>query len=68
MTLKQENRLINNINRILIAALSLIGMTLDGAQCADFLLELAVVMWLWLPEWRRWEIGLLHCVERRLAK
>ena len=60
MTRRQENRLIGHLNRLFIAGLSLTGMLLDGAQYADVMLGLAIVLWLWMPECRKLEIGILH--------
>ncbi len=60
MTKKQEIRFIDHSNRIVIAMLSLTGMMLDGGQIADLVLEAAIVLWLWLPEWRSVEHALLR--------
>jgi len=60
MTKKQEIRIIDHLNRTVIAMLSLTGMMLDGWQLADMVLEAAVVLWLWLPEWRVVEHALLR--------
>lgn len=62
MTKRQQNRLINQSNRIAIAVLTLSGIVLDGLQFADVLLELAVVLWLWMPECRLLE----HTLVRRI--
>ncbi len=60
MTKRQESRLINHGHRSLIAGLSFAGMLLDGVQCADIVLEVAVVLWLWMPECRRIEFTILN--------
>ena len=62
MTTKQEKRLVNNLNRVVVALLSLTGMLLDGGQVSDIILELAVVFWLWMPECHSLELAVLHRV------
>ena len=65
MSRQQENRLLRQINRGLIASLSLLGMLLDGPQLSDLVLQGAAVTWLWSPElqlvqvacWRRLRPG-----------
>jgi hypothetical protein len=63
MTTRRQTQLLEQGNRGLIALLSLGGMLLDGAQGADLLLQIAVILWLWAPELRRIELLVL----RRLA-
>ncbi|WP_108652636.1 hypothetical protein [Dongshaea marina] len=41
---------LHNVNRIVIAALSLVGLLSDGVF-ADIVVMFAVIIWLWLPEW-----------------
>ena len=60
MTKKQEIRIIDHTNRTVIALLSLTGMMLDGCELADVVLQVAVILWLWMPEWRVVERALLH--------
>ena len=60
MTNRQENRIVANINRIMIAVISLVGMLLNGADLADLLLEMAIIFWLWMPEIHALEITILH--------
>ena len=48
MNARQRNRLMN-LNRVLIFALTLGGLLLDGLQIADLLCTLALFVWLWLP-------------------
>lgn len=59
MTKRQESQLISHLNRMVVAALSVGGMVLDGFQGADAVLALALALWLWMPECRRFEIQLL---------
>ena len=61
MTTRQSNRL-NNINRVLILALTMTGLLLDGLQLADLPCTLAVLVWLWLPLCARLEAHLLHWI------
>lgn len=60
MTRRQENRIVTHINRLLIAVISLIGMMLNGTELADLILELAIIFWLWMPEFHALEITALH--------
>jgi hypothetical protein len=64
MTTKQHERLLTNTNRGLFAALTLIGMLLDGFQVADLILELAVTLWLWMPESQSLEVAAFNWVRR----
>ena len=60
MTRQQEKKLVTNINRTMIALLSLIGMCLNDIEFADLLLETAIIFWLWMPEFHALEITALH--------
>jgi hypothetical protein len=53
-----------NLNRVLIFALTVSGLLLDGLQLADLLCSLALFVWLWLPLCTRLEAQLLHRVDR----
>jgi hypothetical protein len=61
MSRQREQRILKQLNRGLIAGLSLLGLLLDGPQLADLVLQGAAVIWLWSPElqlaetvcWRR---------------
>ena len=64
MNRRQESQLIKHLNRIFIAGLSFAGMLLDGLQCADVVMELAVILWLWMPECLRLEITALGRARR----
>ena len=57
MNARQRNRLMN-LNRVLIFALTLGGLLLDGLQMADLLCTLALFVWLWLPLCTRLEVHL----------
>ncbi len=50
MTTHQEIRIIDQLNRTVIAMLSLTGMLLDGVELADLVLQAAVILWLWMRE------------------
>jgi hypothetical protein len=50
MSRRQESRFLRQINRGLIASLSLLGMLLDGPQLSDLLLQGAAFIWSWSPE------------------
>lgn len=62
MNTKERNRLIN-LNRVLIFALTLGGMLMDGLQLADLSCTIALFVWLWLPQCTRVEANLLHWVD-----
>jgi hypothetical protein len=62
MKTSQRSRLIN-LNRVLIFALTLGGLLMDGLQLADLLGTAALFVWLWLPLCTRLETRLLHCVD-----
>ena len=48
MSTKQHSLLVN-LNRVLIFALSLSGLLMDGLQFADLPCAAALFVWLWLP-------------------
>lgn len=64
MNARQHNRLIN-INRMLILALTLSGLLMDGLQLADLPCTLALFVWLWLPHCTRLEAHLLHRLDAK---
>jgi hypothetical protein len=64
MNTRQRNRLIN-INRVVILALTLSGLLMDGLQLADLPCTLALFVWLWLPLCTRMEAHLLHWIDGR---
>ena len=64
MNARQRNRLIN-INRVLILALTLSGLLMDGLQLADLPCALALFVWLWLPLCTRLEAHLLHWIDAK---
>jgi hypothetical protein len=61
MKTSQRSRLIN-LNRVLIFALTLGGLLLDGFRIADLLCTLAVCLWLWIPQCTRLETQLLRWI------
>ena len=61
MNARQRSLLIN-LNRVLIFALSLTGLLMDGFQRADLLCTVALMVWLWLPLCTRVEANLLRWV------
>lgn len=61
MSTKQRTCLIN-CNRVVIFALTLVGLFMDGAQPADLPVSAALLMWLWLPHCTRLEATLIHRV------
>ena len=64
MNARQRSRLIN-INRVVIFALSLTGLLMDGLQVADLPCSLALFVWLWLPLCTRLEAQLLRWIDCR---
>jgi hypothetical protein len=53
-----------NLNRVLIFALTVGSLVLDGLQLADLLCSLALFLWLWLPLCTRLEAQVLHSIDR----
>lgn len=49
MSSKQQSFL-GNMNRVIIFALTVAGLLMDGYQAADLLCTFALVVWLWLPQ------------------
>ena len=68
MTKRQETQMLNQLNRSLIAILSLIGLLLDGGQFADLVLETAAILWLWSSELRALEAALLRRMQIRRVR
>ncbi len=58
MNNKQRNALAN-FNRVVILALTTMGLLMDGYQRADLPSTLALLVWLWLPLCARLEANLL---------
>jgi len=58
MTTKQRSILVN-FNRVLIFALTLTGLLMDGYQHSDLPVTLALGIWLWLAVCTRMEANLL---------
>lgn len=61
MNAKQQYFLIN-LNRVLIFALTLSGLLMDGLQFADLLCTIALFVWLWMPLCTQIEAELLRWV------
>ena len=59
MNARQRSFLVN-LNRVLILALTLSGLLMDGLQFADLTCTVALVVWLWLPLCTRVEAHLLR--------
>jgi len=59
MALDREKGIIHNINRLVIAGLSIIASTWDGLSTPDLLFTIALILWLWLPECDRIEEKIL---------
>ncbi len=58
MSSKQRSALAH-FNRVMIFALTLMGLLMDGFQRADLPSTLALIVWLWLPLCARLEASLL---------
>ncbi|MBU1192759.1 MAG: hypothetical protein KKA36_04105 [Gammaproteobacteria bacterium] len=67
MKVSQHNRLIN-INRVLILALTLSGLLMDGLQIGDLPCTLAVFVWLWMPLCTRLEAHMLRWIDGKHAR
>jgi hypothetical protein len=65
MSRRRERRLLQHCNRALIAALSLFGLSLDGLDAADVILQLAALIWLWAPELQLYEVQCLDQLRDR---
>ena len=52
--------LLTNLNRVLIFALTLTGLLMDGPQFGDLPCTVALLVWLWLPSCTRLEAHLLR--------
>jgi hypothetical protein len=63
MGAKQRTRLVN-FNRVLIFALSLAGLLMDGYQGSDLPFTLALLVWLWLAVFTQMEAKILHRTRR----
>lgn len=55
MALDREKGVIHNVNRLVIAGISIVASLLDGFSAQDILFSVAIVLWLWLPECDRLE-------------
>lgn len=67
MNARQRSFLVN-LNRVLIFALSVAGLLMDGFQSADLPVTLALFVWLWLPLCTRLEAHLLARVSHKRSR
>jgi hypothetical protein len=51
-----------NLNRVLIFALTLAGLLMDGLQLSNLFCAIGLLMWLWLPLCTHLEARLLHWI------
>jgi hypothetical protein len=58
MSTRQRSRLVN-FNRLLILALTLTGLLMDGVQRADLPFTMALLVWLWLAVFARMQAKIL---------
>ena len=63
MSTRQRSRLVN-FNRLLILALTLTGLLMDGVQHSDLPFTVALVVWLWLAVFARMEAEILGGAKR----
>jgi hypothetical protein len=68
MSKHQENRILRQLNRGLIASLSLVGVLLDGAQLSDLVLQGAAMIWLWSQELQSVEAACWHRLRSRRGR
>lgn len=64
MNTRQRSFLVN-LNRVLILALTSMGLLMDGLQRSDLPCTIALLVWLWLPLCTRVESKLLEWAGRR---
>lgn len=65
MALDREKGVIHNVNRIVIAGISIIASLLDAISLSDLLFAMAIILWLWLPECDRLEERLYDYYKNR---
>lgn len=58
MSTRQRSHLVN-FNRLLILALTLTGLLMDGVQRADLPFTMALLVWLWLAVFARMQAKIL---------
>ena len=56
---------LHHANRLIIAAITLAGLLLDGLVLADVMVMIAAVHWLWLDEFDWAEMNYIHRFKRR---
>jgi len=59
---------IHNINRVLIALLSVVGAVWDGFDVQDGFFTMALLLWLWMPECDRYEEKMHGYLKKRKKK
>lgn len=64
MSTKQRS-LLTNLNRLVILALTEMGLLMDGCQLADVPVTIALLAWLWLSAFTRGEARFLGWLEGR---
>ena len=62
---KKQRNLLTNFNRVLILALVLTGLIMDGYQRSDIPATLALLVWLWLALCTRVEAKILSRAFRK---
>ena len=67
MTRRGRTRCVHNLNRVLIAGLSIAAMLADGGQFGDLMLTAALVLWLWLPECDALELVLIKRLQGKTS-
>lgn len=67
MAAKERNLLVH-LNRLLIFALSLAGLLMDGCQASDLPVTVALLVWLWMALWTRMEEKLLSWARRHFTE
>ena len=63
-----ERRYLINVNRVLVFALTLTALLMDGYQRADLPATLALLVWLWLAPFTRIEAKILSQARRHRLK
>ena len=64
MKTKQRNILVN-LNRTLILVLTMVSLLMDGYEASDLVCTAALIVWLWLPQCTRLEVGILRRIDNK---
>ena len=64
MSPRQRSFLVN-LNRVLIFALTLTSLLMDGYQASDLVCTSALIVWLWLPLCTRIEANILRRIDTK---